>query len=60
MLAIISLPGSGSPTLKTQMAEITHQTTKAATIKKKTKGISMTRGVFETKSLAASTIEQPS
>ncbi len=60
MLAMMSVPGSGSPTLNTQMAEITHQTTNAATIKKKTNGIKATRGVLETKSLAASTIEHPS
>ena len=59
ILAIISVPGSGSPTLNTQMAEMIHQTTNAATIKKKLAGIKTTLGVWETKSLAASTIEHP-
>lgn len=59
MLARIRVPGSGSPTLNTQIAEITHQTTKAATIKKKTKGMRATYGVLATKSLAASIMEHP-
>ena len=49
-----------SPTLKTHIAEMTHQTTKEAAKKKNTPGIANTRGVVPTKSAAASTIDTQS
>jgi hypothetical protein len=46
ILAITNEPGSTSPTLKTQTAEIIHQMTKAATIKKNETGTRNILGVF--------------
>ncbi len=58
--AISPSPYYTSPTLKTHIAEITHQTTKAAAKKKNMAGIAKTLGVVPTKSAAASTIDTPS